>query len=158
MKKNPLLLLLLFSFAFVVSSCKKDDDPAPPPPVVGKWNLDQVVLSGFSGDFQPYNGTYEPSAFRFNYTSTLTADKKFTYRNSDGVTIDQGSGTWEYTGTTLTLNYDNGDTETYTYTNNQTSQQLAQEPIRGTFTLPNPKTETPEPASGSLQFIYAKQP
>jgi hypothetical protein len=154
MKTNPLLLLLLFAFTFAVSSCDKKEEPAPPP-VVGKWNLDQVILSGFTGDFQPYNGTYEPSAFRFNYTHTLTADKKFTYRNSDGVTIEQGSGTWEYTGTTLTLNYENGDDETYTY--DQAKQQLSQEAIQGTFNLPNPKTDTPEPATGSIQLIYAKQ-
>jgi hypothetical protein len=154
MKKNP-LLLLLFAFAIVVSSCDKKEDPAPPP-VVGKWNLDQVILSGFSGDFQPYNGTYEPSAFGFNFSSTLTADKKFTYRNSNGVNITQGAGTWEYTGTTLTLNYEDGDTETYTY--DQTKQQLSQAPTQGSFKLPNPRTNVEEAATGSIQFLYAKQP
>ncbi len=158
MKKNPLLLLLLFAFAFAVSSCDKKEDPAPPP-VVGKWDLDQVVLSGFTGDFQDYNGTYEPSVFGFNFSSTLTADKKFTFRNSNGVNITQGSGTWEYSGTTLTLNYEDGNSETYTYSQTQTVQQLSEAPTQGTFNLPNPqKNNVVEAASGSIQFIYAKQP
>ncbi len=153
MKKNFLLLALFFAFSLVLSSCKKDDDPAPPP-VVGRWTADRIVLSGLSGDFQVYNNSFEPAFLGFTSTLNLSADKKFTYRNSTGATITSGNGTWEYSGTTLTLNYED-DTETLTY--DQAKQELASPAEAVTLTLPHPTTEVNTRVNGQFQLFYAKQ-
>jgi hypothetical protein len=155
MKKNFLLLALVFAFSLVLSSCKKDNDPAPPP-VIGKWNLDQILLSGFPSPYQSLNNRgIEPNVFGLNYTFTVNADKKFTYRFSDGALISQGTGTWEYSGTNLTLNYEDGDSETYTY--DQTKQQLSDSPSAVTLPLQNPNTGANENVRGQASSIYKKQ-
>ncbi|MBD0254424.1 MAG: hypothetical protein ICV83_01795 [Cytophagales bacterium] len=157
MKKNPLLLLLLLVFAFAVSSCDKKEDPAPPP-VVGRWNTDRIILSGFPAPYQGLNGDFSPTLFSIESSLNLLADKKFTYRFSNGVRVTTGGGTWEYSGTSLTLNYDDGNQETYTYEQPRAGEQE----LKGTqeaVTLPveNPTTGADEEARGQAQFVYRKQ-
>lgn len=157
MKKNPLLLLLLFAFAFAVSSCDKKEDPAPPP-VVGRWAVDRVVLSGFPAPYQGLNRDFAPAALGVESSLNLVADKKFSYRFSGGLTVETGGGTWEYSGTTLTLNYDDGNQETYTYEQPRAGEQElrgAQEAVG--LDVTNPTTGVDEETRGQAQYVYRKQ-
>lgn len=157
MKKNPLLLLLLFAFAFAVSSCDKKEDPAPPP-VVGRWTIDRVVLTGFPAPYQGLNREFAPAALGVESTLNLIADKKFSFRFSGGVTVLTGGGTWEYTGTTLTLNYDDGNSETYTYEQPRAGEQeLRGAPEAVALEVTNPTTGADEEARGQAQYVYRKQ-
>jgi uncharacterized lipoprotein NlpE involved in copper resistance len=134
MKKNSLLLLLLFALTFVTSSCNNDDDPAPPA-VVGKWNLDRVQMTNWTGSFgqQVNNSALEPSlllnleALEYGYIEIdVRASNNRFYRNArNGAFVDVSEGTWTLTNNELVLKDDNADEERYTY-----------DPVRGTLTGP----------------------
>lgn len=152
MKKNPLLLLLLFSFAFVVSSCNKDDDPAPLPPVVGKWNLDRVLIANWPAPLAGANGfTLEPAALLnigildYGYIElNVRGDNNRFYRNArDGGFVDVSEGAWTFTNNELALKDDTATEERYTY-----------DPVRGTLTgQPINLTRTLELNDGSTRQI-----
>jgi hypothetical protein len=124
MKKNPLLLLLLLALTFAISSCNNDDDPAPPA-VVGKWNLDRVQMTNWTGGFgqQVNNSALEPSlllnfeVLEYGYIQldVRAANNRF-YRNArNGAFVDVSEGTWTLTNNELVLKTDSGDEERYTY-------------------------------------------
>jgi hypothetical protein len=123
MKRN-LLLLLLFAFAFALSSCNKDDDPAPPA-VVGRWTLDRVLMTNWTGNFgQQVNGTsMEPSLlldfgiidYGFIELDVRAGNNRFYRSARDGAFVDVVEGTWTLTNNELLLRADDATEERYTY-------------------------------------------
>ena len=124
MKKNPLLLLLLVALTFAVSSCNKDDDPAPPA-VIGRWGLDRLLMTNWTGGFgqQVNNSTMEPSLlfelgiidYGYIQLDVRDGNNRF-YRNSrNGAFVDVAEGTWTLTNNELVLKADDATEERYTY-------------------------------------------
>jgi hypothetical protein len=162
MKKNPLLLLLLIAFAFAVSSCNKDDDPAPSP-VVGRWNLDRVLMTNWTGGFgqQVNNSTLEPSvlldlqAFNYGFIQLDVRDgnNRF-YRNArDGAFVDVTEGTWTLTNNELLLKADDATEERYTY--DPARRILTGQATNSSINLPL-QDGTRLQSSGQLTLIFEK--
>ncbi len=161
MKKNPLLLLLLFAFAFAVSSCNKDDDPAPPP-VVGRWNLDRVVMSNWAAPLTQVNGAaLEPAVllelgildYGFIQLDVRGGSNRF-YRNArDGAFVDVTEGTWTLTNNELILKDDTGDEARYTY--DPVRGILTGQPLNRTTTIQLADSTTRQ-VSGQVTLIFEK--
>ncbi len=142
MKRNPLLLLLLFAFAFAVSSCNKDDDPAPPA-IVGRWGLDRVLMTNWTGNFgqQVNNSTMEPSLlldfdiieYGYIQLDVRNGNNRF-YRNArNGAFVDVVEGTWTLTNNELVLKADDATEERYTF--DPTRNILTGQPVNSSVNL-----------------------
>lgn len=160
MKRNP-LLLLLFAFALSLSSCNKDDDPAPPP-VVGKWNLDRVLIANWPAPLTQVNGsTLEPSVllelgivdYGFIQLDVRGGNNRF-YRNArDGAFVDVTEGAWTLTNNELVLKNDDGDEERYTY--DPVRGILTGQPVNRTTSL-ELNDGTTRQISGQVTYIFEK--
>ncbi|GAB4000983.1 hypothetical protein GCM10028807_55770 [Spirosoma daeguense] len=151
MKRYVYVLCLLVSF-WGLTSCNKTTDVAPVSPIVGRWELSRGLLSGFPAATN-FNGAAIDLYYFESIGSTIDiySDNTFntTFKN---VTVDDASGTWTYDNNNLTLKYDAGDEEKYTYTKNKNIEELALTPTVS-YTLPTSSSTT---AAGQVQLIYRK--
>ena len=153
--KKLLYVLCLSASMMGLNACTKKNDPAPAPAVVGRWELNRGKLSGFIAPYTALN-SYGIDLYNYDfgsYTSRIEirVDKSFNNNlRSDGLVSD-AVGTWDYTSPTLTLKYNDGDSETYTYTSVDGIEELAA-PVQ-TINFPVSSTAT---APGQLQIIYRK--
>ncbi|MBC7571517.1 MAG: hypothetical protein H7319_17575 [Spirosoma sp.] len=150
--KRLLYLFALVAFVATLNACSKTTEPAPVSPVVGRWILNRGLLSGFT-TAPNLNGRSIDLLYFENYAATidLFADKTFN-SNDKSVTVDDSPGTWDYTDPNLTLKYDSGTQETYTYAKNKNIEELTLTPAVS-YTLPVSTTAT---AVGKLNFVYRK--
>ena len=160
MKKYLYVICLVAAFGGMVS-CSKKNDPAPDPVVVGKWASDYILASGFVAPYATNNGLkLNPLAYGVNDNFDIKADKTFIVTDRSGVQIQTYPGTWDYTEPTLNLKYDNGSSETLTYTAPTSTTAVAQlsYPVQAvTDTLTNPTTKVKELVKFNLQLVYTKQ-
>lgn len=146
----------LYSLCLIVSltglsSCK-DDDPAPVSPVVGRWEINRGLLSGFTAPNQGANGaSIDLYYFLDAYASTIDvrADKSFTNNTRSGGIVSDADGTWEFTNNELTLTYDDPsiDAEAYTYNLDRGIEELTSSQLD--FSLDST-------SRGKIQVIYRK--
>ncbi len=96
LKKFSTLLLLLVTMAMVATSCKKDDDEA---------NINSDLVGTWVGEEDDWR-----EVFTFNKNGSVA----FTYTDEYGTEKE----TWEWTATknTITITFEDGETETYRYT------------------------------------------
>jgi hypothetical protein len=154
MKRYVYLFCLAISLVGL-SSCSKSNDPAPQPEVVGRWELNRGLLSGFVAPYTSLNNVgLDLYNYDFgSYTSRIDirSDKSFTDNiRSNGEVID-ANGTWDYSSSQLTLTYDDGNKETYTYSSSKGIEELAS--VTATINFPVSATST---APGKLQYVYRK--
>ncbi|WP_266363825.1 hypothetical protein [Tellurirhabdus rosea] len=126
MKKLVYLLSLVLVMAGL-SSCDKDSDPTPPPAIVGRWELNRGLLSGFAAPNQGLNGNAIDLYMLEGYGSRIDIfeDKTFNVNVRQTVVVDF-QGTWEFANDKLTLTYDDGtDPEEYTYTKTGNIEELS---------------------------------
>ena len=152
MKHYLYALCLAVSFAGLIS-CSKNSDPAPSSPVVGRWELNRGIASGFPASASGINGAAIDLYYLNSEGSTLDvySDNTFNenYRNFG---VSDGTGTWDYTNNTITLKYDGGSQDAYTYSKTKNIEELKQvTPIP--YTIPISSTAT---ASGKIQWVYRK--
>ena len=144
-----------------LNSCSKTSDPVPDPVVVGKWATDYILASGFVAPYTTSNGLkLNPLAYGINDNFDIKADKTFIVTDRSGVQIQTFPGTWEYVEPSLNLKYDNGSSETLTYTAPTSTSPVAQlsYPVQAVSdTLTNPTTKVKEPVKFNLQLFYTKQ-
>ncbi|WP_020596587.1 hypothetical protein [Spirosoma panaciterrae] len=140
-------LLLVVSFAGLVS-CSKSD-PAPASPVVGRWTLNKGVLSGFpTSTTSNVNGAAIDLYYFESYGSTIDIYSDNTFNeNYRSVTVDDASGTWDFSNNTLTLKYDAGGQDTYTYSKTKNIEELA---------ATAPVNYTLGTSVGKIQVVYRK--
>ena len=151
--KRLLYLFAIVVFVATLDACSKSNDPAPASPVVGRWaELNRGLLGGFPAASN-LNGRSIDLLFFENYAATIDIYSDNTFNSNDkSVTVDDSPGTWDYTGTSLTLKYDSGSQETYTYTKNKNIEEITLTPPIS-YTLPISTTAT---AAGQLSFVYRK--
>ncbi|MBC3783858.1 hypothetical protein [Spirosoma utsteinense] len=154
MKK--LLYVFCLGFSLIsVQACKKDTVEPAAPVVVGRWEVNRGQLSGFIAPYTNLNNAaidlYYYDFGSFASRLDIRADKSFTNNLRQGGEVVDAVGTWEYTSPTLTLNYDDGDDEDYTYTSAAGVEELAAEAQNITFPL-----SATSSASGQLRSIYRK--
>ena len=161
MKRNPLLLLLL-AFTFALSSCNKDDDPAPPA-VVGRWGLDRVLMTNWTGNFgQQVNGSaMEPSLlldfeileYGYIQLDVREGSNRF-YRNArNGAFVDVAEGAWTLTNNELVLRSDDGNEERYTY--DPARRILTGQPVNSSINLSFQDGTTLQ-SNGQVALIFEK--
>ncbi|WP_080059405.1 hypothetical protein [Spirosoma aerolatum] len=141
------VLLLVVSFAGLVS-CSKSD-PAPASPVVGRWELNRGVLSGFpTSATSNVNGAAIDLYYFESYGSTIDIFSDNTFNeNYRSAVVDDATGTWALDNNTLTLTYDAGGQDTYTYSKTKNIEEL---------TATAPVNYTLGTAVGKVQVIYRK--
>ncbi len=154
MKRYIYIICLMVSFT-VLTSCSKSSDPAPVSPVVGRWELNRGLLSGFVSPYQSLN-TRGLDLYNYDlgsYTSTIDVrtDNSFTENYKSGGLVDDANGTWDYTNTQLNLKYDDGTTGTFSYSSSKGIEELTS-PTQS-ISLPLSATAT---AVGNVQFVYRK--
>ncbi|WP_461115618.1 hypothetical protein [Spirosoma jeollabukense] len=154
MKRYVYVLCLAVAFAGL-SSCSKNNDPEPVSPVVGRWELNRGLLSGFVAPNTALNGAgldlYNYDFGSYSSRIDIRTDKSFLENIKSDGGVGDATGTWDYTNTSLTLSYDNGDKETYTYTSNKGVEELTS--TTATINFPISSTAT---APGKLQYVYRK--
>ncbi|GAB3034194.1 hypothetical protein [Spirosoma pulveris] len=151
MKHYVYVFCLVVSFVGL-TSCNKNSDPAPPPAVVGRWELNRGLLSGFPATANINGAALDLYYFEsFGSTIDVYSDNTFN-ENYKSVTVDDAGGTWDFTNNTLTLKYDAGSQETYTYSKTKNIEELAAS-VPVSYTLPVSSTAT---AVGKVQLIYRK--
>ncbi|UHG90787.1 hypothetical protein [Spirosoma oryzicola] len=150
--KRYIYLLCLSVSLIGLSSCSKNNDPAPVSPVVGRWELNRGLLSGF-----PSSAGFNGEAIDLYYVETVGstidvyADNTFN-ENFRQVTVTDGGGTWAFNNNQLTLTYDAGGQATYNYSKNKNIEELAATaPV--SYTVP---VSTTANVTGQLQLIYRK--
>lgn len=150
--KRLLFFFSLVAATLVLDSCSKSSDPEPVSPIVGRWTLNRGLLSGFT-TAPTLNGRSVDLLYFENYAATIDiyADKTFN-SNDKSVTVDDSPGTWDYVEPNLTLKYDSGTQETYTYAKTKNIEEITLTPAVS-YTLPVSSTAT---AVGSLNFVYRK--
>ncbi|GAB4048180.1 hypothetical protein GCM10028810_33840 [Spirosoma litoris] len=136
-----------------MSACSKSSDPVAASPVVGRWELNRGIASGFPASLSAINGQGVDLYYLDSEGSTLDiySDNTFTenYRN---LYVQDGTGTWDYTNNTLNLKYDGGAQDAYTYAKTKNVEELTQvTPL--SYTIPISSTAT---ATGKIQWIYRK--
>ncbi|GAB3941960.1 hypothetical protein GCM10028805_05950 [Spirosoma harenae] len=151
MKRYVYALCLALSFVGLIS-CSKNSDPAPSSPVVGRWELNRGILSAFPTSasvngaaidlygIEGYGSTidiYSDNTFNENYRSTVVAD---------------AGGTWDFSNNTLTLKYDGGSQDTYTYAKTKNIEELTATTLVN-YTIPVSASAT---STGKIQVIYRK--
>ncbi|AUD05134.1 hypothetical protein [Spirosoma pollinicola] len=151
MKHSVYVICLMVSF-LGLTSCNKTSDPVPVPAVVGRWELNRGLLSGFPTTAN-INGAALDLYYFESYGSTIDIYSDNTFNeNYKSVTVEDAAGTWDFSNNTLTLKYDVGDEGTFTYSKNKNIEELAaSKPV--SYTLPVSTTAT---AAGQLQLIYRK--
>lgn len=137
--KRYLYFLCLVLIIGSINACKKNDDPIAQPEVVGRWELNRGLLTGFPSSYSSVNGRSLDLYYFESLGSTIDVfpDKTFNlnYRN---VTVDDATGNWDYTNQQLKLTYDGGGDETYTYSKNKNVEELTStQPVPYTLTLPS---------------------
>jgi hypothetical protein len=164
MKKFSLLYLFALLTLVGFPSCNKDDDDPQPDPIQGRWILNRVILSDFTGPYSGANGrSFSPSfIYRnsedFNFISTIIeieSDNKIVYRNDNGVAVDVRPGKWTFTNNNLSLQYNDGGTETYTYDN--TTYELVGTAIATTLGYQASENDPVQNIPGKAQLIFIKQ-
>ncbi|QIP12066.1 hypothetical protein G8759_05190 [Spirosoma aureum] len=151
MKRYVYLFCLVISLAGLIS-CSKSSDPTPPPAAVGRWELNRGIASSFPASLS-INGAAIDLYYLNSEGSTLDvyADNTFN-ENYRQVGVSDGEGTWDFTNNTLTLKYNSGGQDAYTYAKTKNIEELTQvTPL--TYTLPTSSTST---ASGKIQWVYRK--
>ncbi|GAB4030854.1 hypothetical protein [Spirosoma gilvum] len=141
------VLFLVVSFAGLVS-CSKSD-PAPASPVVGRWELNRGLLSGFpTSATSNINGAGVDLYYLESYASTIDIYSDNTFNeNYRQLQVVDASGTWDFSNNTLTLKYDAGGQDTYTYAKNKNIEEL-------TISAPTPYTIGT--SVGKIQIVYRK--
>ncbi|WP_077919437.1 lipocalin family protein [Spirosoma sp. 209] len=149
--KRSLYVFCLLGLITLLNACK-NDDPAPVSPIVGRWELSRGLLSGF-----PASSNINGAAIDLYYfeslgsTIDIYADNTFN-TNYKNVTVDDAPGTWEFSNNSLTLKYDTGDQDVYTYSKNKNIEELTlTTPV--SYTLPVSSTAT---VQGQITTIYRK--
>ena len=154
MKRYIYVLCLAVSFS-VLTSCSKSSDPAPASPVVGRWELNRGLLSGFVAPYTSLNSVgIDLYNYDFgSYTSRvdIRSDQSFIDNYKSGGEVKDVYGTWDYTNSQLTLKYDDGTTDTYAYTSTKGVEELASTAVAITFPVSSTST-----APGKLQYVYRK--
>ena len=151
----------LYSFCLIValsglSACSKSNDPAPVSPVVGRWELNKALLSGFVAPNTSLNGIgldlYNNSIFSpYNSRIDIRSDNTFLDNAKSGGVVVDVNGTWDYSNSQLTLKYDSGDSETFTYKQTGALEELTSSTYD--ITLPVDSVST---AKGKFQYVYRK--
>ncbi len=156
MKRYVYVLCLMVSFAGL-NSCKKESEPEPIPPVVGKWSSDYILWSGLSGAFAAGNGQkVNPLVYGISDSYDIKADKTFSLTDRSGAVIASFPGTWEYTGTELSLKYDDGDQAKLNYDGSTSTPHLTSAVIAVEDSLMNPTTKKAEFVKYNVQLVYSK--
>jgi hypothetical protein len=122
------LLLSLVIAAVAISSCRREDDPEPVSPIVGTWHLTEVVIAHTPVAYREYRDlSLSPSSQIFGYILSeiiiLREDNTFTIkRNYLTYLVLTFEGTYEFVNNELTLNYDDDDefSETYSFSDEGT--------------------------------------
>jgi len=153
--KRYLYVLCLAVSLLSLASCSKNSDVAPTSPVVGRWELNRGLLSGFVSPYQNLN-TVGIDLYNYDfgsYTSRIDirTDKSFTDNYKSNGVVSDANGTWDYTTSQLTLSYDDGTKDTYTYSADKGIEELTS--VASSITFPVSSTGT---APGKLQYIYRK--
>ena len=155
--KRFLYTLCLVALLTGLSSCSKNNDPAPTSPIVGRWELNRGLLSGFPSTTN-YNGNSVDLYLFESIGSTIDifSDNTFNENLRKGGVGDAG-GTWEFNNNSLTLKYDSGDQDTYTYSKNKNIEELTSTTSIN-YSLPASTTATSTTATvaGKIQFVYRK--
>ena len=148
MKRYVYVLAFIVSFMSLVA-CSKND-PAPASPVVGRWELNRGLLSGFpTSTTANINGESIDLYYIASYGSIIDIFSDNTFNeNSRQLFVDDAGGTWDFTSNTVTLKYDAGGQDAYTYSKNKNIEEL-------TSTTPQNFTAA-SGAIGKIQFIYRK--
>lgn len=149
---KPYVYVVCFCLLALIGldSCSKSNDPVAASPVVGRWELNRGLLSSFpTSTTSNINGSAVDLYYISNYGSTIDvyADNTFN-ENYRQLFVDDVSGNWTFNSNTLTLNYDQGGADTYTYSKNKNIEELA-------ITTPSNYT-TASGAVGKIQLIYRK--
>lgn len=147
-------LVVLFSG---LNACKKEAEPAPIP-VIGKWSSDYILISGFPAPYTTNNGQkLNPLVYGISDIYDIKSDKTFVVTDRSTAVIRDFPGTWDYTGTELTMKYDSGDSEKLTYDESSGKPQLVYPVQAAQDTLVNPTTKLKEVVKFNLQLVYSKQ-
>ncbi|MVM40279.1 hypothetical protein GO730_25915 [Spirosoma sp. HMF3257] len=148
--KRYLYALCFFVVTLIgLSACSKSSDPVAVSPAVGRWELNRGILSSFpTSTTSNVNGAAIDLYYFESYASTIDIYSDNTFNeNYRSVTVDDASGTWDFTNNTLTLKYDVGGTDTYTYSKTKNIEELA---------TTTPVNYTLGTAVGKVQVIYRK--
>ena len=148
MKRYVYVLAFVVSFMSLVA-CSKND-PAPASPVVGRWELNRGLLSGFpTSTTSNVNGAAVDLYLFESYASKIDvfSDNTFNENYSTNLLVNDAGGTWGFTNNTLTLTYDVGGQDVYTYSKNKNIEEL---------TITTPQNYTLGSTVGKIQVIYRK--
>ena len=157
MKRYVYVLCLMVSFAGL-NSCSKSSDPAPDPVVVGKWASDYLLTSGFVAPYTTSNAKQlNPLVYGINDNFEIKSDKTFVLTDRSSTVIQTYPGTWDYSGTELSLKYNDGTSEKLTYDGTGAKPHLAYPVVAVSDTLVNPTTNKKELVKFNLQLVYTKQ-
>jgi hypothetical protein len=145
-------VICLVAAGFALNACSKNNDATPASPVVGRWELNRGLLSSY-----PTSASLNGSSLDLYYvesvgsTIDVFSDNTFNenYRN---IFVDDGSGTWTFSNNTLTLKYDAGDQQTYTYAKNKNIEELSATQLIP-YSVPVSSTAS---VSGQIQLVYRK--
>ncbi|GAB3793917.1 hypothetical protein GCM10028819_06350 [Spirosoma humi] len=122
-------------------------------PVVGRWESNRGLASGFPTSLSAINGVPLDLYFFNSEASTIDVYSDNTFNeNYRYQAVTDAGGTWDFTNNTLTLKYDSGQSDTYTYSKTKNIEELAQV-TPSNYTIPISSTAT---ASGKIQWIYRK--
>lgn len=151
MKRYLYLFCVIVSFSGLIA-CSKNSDPAPTSPVVGRWELNRGIVSGFPASFS-INGAPFDLYYLQSEGSTLDIYSDNTFNeNYRSTTVSDGPGTWDFTNNTLNLKYDSGTTDAYTYSKNKNIEELT---LVTPYNLSLPTSATSS-VTGKVQWIYRK--
>jgi len=156
---KPYVYAVCFSILALIGldSCSKSNDPVAVSPVVGRWELNRGLLSGFPASYSTVNGQSLDLYYFQSFGSTIDIYSDNTFNeNYRQVGVTDAAGTWAFTNNQLSLTYDIGGTDTYAYTKNKNIEELMiTAPSPYTLTLPNSSTSTVD-VPGRVQFVYRK--
>ena len=156
MKRYLQIICLTLTIA-LLQACK-GNDPEPVQPVVGKWSSDRIRISGLPAAYASSNGEYDAfTEFGIRNEFEVKTDKTFTGSDRSGVQIQDFEGTWDYSGTDLTLKYSDGDEQTLTYDASGSKARLLTEAFATQDSVQNPTTKQIEVVKYNIQLVYAKQ-
>lgn len=149
MKRYVYSLCFFVAAIIGLNACSKSSDPAPTSPVVGRWDLNRGLLSSFpTSTTSNVNGAGIDLYYFESYASRIDIYSDNTFNeNARQLSVDDATGTWDFTNNTLTLKYDVGGQDTYTYAKNKNIEEL---------TSTTPVSYTLGSAVGKIQPIYRK--
>lgn len=109
-----LVLISIVLLSIIFTSCKKDDNNPTDTitrdsRLVGNWSLTKVTVVITSQELTP-----EQAGFMI--TVSAGNDGKFQMNTTDSTGTLQQSGTWSTSGNVITVNYDDGTSDTMEYT------------------------------------------